>query len=82
MLDFLLFRRMLAPYIIQFFFWISIVLCIEAGVYNLANHAFKHGLEVLLIGPILARVFCEFLIVFFRINERLTDLKNTVQQKL
>lgn len=81
MRDFLTFRRMLTPYIIQLFFWLSIVIFIVGAIYNFIHHAFLHGLQVLILGPILARVFCEFLIVFFQINETLTDLKNTVQEK-
>lgn len=81
MLDFLLFRRMLTPIIIQVFFWLGLVLCIVAAIYNFFHHAFVHGLQMLILGPILIRVGSEFFILFFRINETLTDLKNTVQEK-
>lgn len=81
MIDFLLFRRMLTPYLIQLLFWIGVFLCIVTGIVDIYHHAIAYGLEILLIGPILVRIFCELLILFFRINETLTDLKNTVQEK-
>jgi hypothetical protein len=81
MLDFLLFRRMLTPILIQILFWLGVLFSIIGGVYNFSHHAFSHGLEILILGPILARIFCEILIVFFRINETLTEIKNSVQKK-
>ena len=81
MLDFLLFRRMLTPILLQVLFWAGTLICIVGGIYNLYHHAIAHRLQILLLGPILVRIFCELLIVFFRINETLTELKNAVQKK-
>jgi hypothetical protein len=80
-MDFLLFRRMLMPYPIQIIFWLGVIICIIGGIYNFMHHSIKHGLQVLIIGPILLRLLCECLMVFFRINETLTELKNAVQEK-
>lgn len=79
--DFLTFRRMLTPIIIQLFFWAAVGVCIIGGVYNVWHKAYVHGLHVFIVGPIIARVFCEFLMVFFRINETLNALKSTVQEQ-
>lgn len=81
MLDFLFFRRMLTPILIQVLFWATVLLCIVAAVVNFYHSAFLHGLQILILGPIFARIFCEFFILFFRMNETLTDLKNAVQEK-
>jgi hypothetical protein len=81
MLDFLLFRKMLTPILIQALFWLGFAMCLMGGFYNVTHHALLHGLQILLIGPILVRIFCEILIVFFRINETLTEIKNSVQEK-
>ena len=81
MLDFLFFRKMLTPILIQALFWLGILLCLVGGIYNLTHHAVIHGLQILILGPILVRIFCEILIVFFRINETLTEIKNSVQEK-
>ena len=76
MKDFLLFRRMLSPVIIPLIFWVVLVLLIIGGVQELfiPDHRWK-GLQVLIIGPLLIRVFCEFLLVFFRINQVLSNIK-------
>jgi hypothetical protein len=36
------------------------------------------GLLVLLAGPLVVRIYCEILIIFFRINETLTEIKHAV----
>jgi hypothetical protein len=81
MWDFLIFRRMLTPILIQIFFWFCVIVCIVGGIYNFMHHAFVHGLQILILGPILVRVLCEFWILFFKIHQTLTELKNTVQER-
>lgn len=81
MLDFILFRKMMTPFVIQLFFWFITLVCVIGGIYNFVHHQVAHGLQIILIGPILARMFCEFLLIFFRLNQTLTDLKNSVQEK-
>lgn len=81
MRDFLAFRKMLTPIFIQAFFWASVILFVVAAINNFIHSSAVHGLQVLILGPILSRVLCEFLLIFFRINETLTELKNTVQEK-
>lgn len=79
MTDFLLFRRMLTPLLIQFLFWALLALSIGGGIIDLFHREYWRGFELLVLGPILIRIFCEVLILFFRINETLTDIKNAVQ---
>ncbi len=81
-MDFLLFRKMLMPLLTQFLFWLGLITCIAGAFYSFLHHAYHHGLEVLILGPIILRLFCEFLIVIFRINETLTELKNAVQRRV
>ncbi len=38
------------------------------------------GIVLLVIGPFLVRLYCEWLIIFFRINETLTDIKNILER--
>ncbi len=70
--DFLAFRKMLTPMLIQAFFWI--------GLLGIAIYAFTaFGAMALIAIPFLAvfwRVYCEILIVIFRILDVLTDIKN------
>lgn len=76
--DFLCFRRMITPWLIVGIFWLSVLVFASGGVYNLFNGVIGKGIAVLLLGPIASRIVCESLIVFFRINETLTDIKARV----
>ena len=75
--DFFTFRRMLTPMIIQFLFWIGIVATTLSGIMGMFTPgSFFHGLQTLIFGPIIIRLACELIILFFRMNETLTDIKN------
>ena len=73
--DFLSFRRMVSPTIIQVLFWIGVVATILAGLSMIANRQ-PAGWLVLVMGPLFVRIVSEMLILFFRINETLTDIRN------
>jgi hypothetical protein len=87
MMDFLSFRRMLIPYLVQIVFWCGTALCVFAGVMIWAGRAttptfggmrvegrFLGGLVILLGGPLVLRLWCEVAVVFFRMNETLTEM--------
>ena len=75
MKDFLNFRSMITPALIQVFFWFSLVFCAFAAIYVMvANHNYRIGFQILILGPLLTRVFCEMWIIIFRINDNLTNI--------
>lgn len=90
LLDFLLFRKMVAPVIVQTFFWFSFVGCIlfggllfaqvlsllqqGAGFAPLAGYLFA-TFGVWFLGPLLARLICEILILLFRIHDTLREIQ-------
>jgi hypothetical protein len=89
--DFLAFRRMVAPVIIQVLFWIGTALCIIAGLVAIggaellsarggpsAPLAVLGGIAYLILGPLVVRIYCEILIVVFRMNETLTEIRNSL----
>jgi len=87
--DILAFRRMITPIIIQIVFWIGIVgilvLGIAAIVDGISNESdvgevIVVGVLILILGPIIWRVFCEILILTFRIIETLADLRNIIKE--
>jgi len=89
MWDFLVFRRMLTPVLVQILFWLSLAACIMGGVgamvIGLANLERRPelvgvGLLALVVGPFAVRVYCEWLIVLFRINETLTDIRRNTER--
>jgi hypothetical protein len=87
LVDFLTFRRMITPIIIQVIFWLATLAIIGIALYGIfAAIRFNNflgvlsGLAMLVLGPIGARIYCELLILFFRMNETLTDIKNGLQR--
>jgi hypothetical protein len=85
--DFLSFRTMITPYIIQIIFWIGVAFCIIFGIGGiLMGSRFNHGgpvygLLLLIFGPVVVRIYCEILIIFFRINETLTEIKHDLEDR-
>ncbi|MEW6212472.1 MAG: DUF4282 domain-containing protein [Acidobacteriota bacterium] len=88
--DFLTFRKMITPIIIQIIFWIGVALVVILGFLTIAAgaSAFRDGGLVILIGllyivlgPIIVRVYCELIIVAFRMNESLSDIKNILERR-
>ena len=81
--EYLTFRKMITPIIIQVVFWIGAVLVALIGLWKIfigATADYKGGedvligLVVLFLGPLFWRIFCELLIVIFRINDTLTEI--------
>ena len=65
--EYLTFRKMITPVIIQVIFWIGIA-CIVVGALMTMASSVVTGLLILLFGPIALRVYCEILIVLFKIH--------------
>lgn len=86
---FLTFKRMITPVLIQFFFWVGLIICIILGVYfvvvsddRTAESLIKRAIGILLIfaGPIILRVYCELMILLFSIHSTLRDIKNNLER--
>ena len=91
MRDFFLFRRMITPYIIMVIFWLAIVGLIiglvagTIGILATKDQTAILGLCILWpvglpLGVLVIRIYCELLILFFRMNETLTEIKNAVSR--
>jgi len=87
--DFLVFRKMITPIIIQILFWLSVIGCIGFGIYIIAEPwdfdldegtGVLVGILLIVLGPLLLRIQMELVILFFRINETLTEIKNKITQ--
>lgn len=78
--DFLRFRRMLTPVLIQVVFWLGVLGVIGVGIFNLIDGEILLGLAAILIGPIVVRVQTELLIVLFRMHSALQDIARAVEQ--
>jgi uncharacterized membrane protein len=88
--DFSAFRTMITPVIIQIVFWIGVFVCLVAGAILVISgltgnhggqeHYLWSGIGLFVLGPLVVRVYCEILIVFFRINETLTEIKHAIER--
>lgn len=88
--DYLMFRRMITPAIIQIIFWVFVgvavlfgVIGVFAGLYTMFAQDFLGGLGVvvsslvmIVVMPVVIRIYCEILILLFRMNETLTTIAN------
>jgi uncharacterized membrane protein len=89
--DFWSFRTMVTPVIIQILFWIGTLICVIAGIIMVIygathfqtgqSHYLWKGVFLFLLGPLGVRVYCEILIIFFRINETLTEIKHSIERQ-
>ena len=82
--DFLNFDKMITPVIIKIIFWIGITICIIAGLAMIISGVSSYwggglqvlsGLATLILGPLGVRVYCELLIIIFKINDSLSEIK-------
>jgi hypothetical protein len=91
-MDYIRFRSMVAPAIIQIFFWIGAIGSIVVGALIVTgsvgglvgrflenNGGFYIGLVILILGPIVARVSAEMMIVFFRLYETMISMDQRLQ---
>lgn len=75
-----MFRRMLSPVIIMILSWLGALASVATGIYDLLHGITGPGVVMIIFGPFIIRIAAEFLMLFFRINETLTDIRN--QQEL
>ena len=82
--SFFRFDKMITPAIIQVIFYISLAASALIGLGQIVTGIASHGgglqiftgIMVLVISPIIVRVYCELLIVMFKIHESLVELKD------
>jgi hypothetical protein len=72
--EYLTFEKMIAPVVIQILFWIGVVAVVISGLFTLFAASFISGLLIIILGPIAVRVYCEVLLVFFRILDNLREI--------
>jgi len=80
---------MVTPVIIQILFWIGVVLCLVSGAFMIiygssyfgpkSQYLWK-GVLLIILGPLGVRVYCEILMIFFRINETLKEIKHIIER--
>ena len=78
--EFVSFDKMLTPTLIKVIFWVGVVFSVLPGLILMFDGgiAVILGLITIVVGPLITRVYCELLIIFFKIHESLTDLNRKV----
>ena len=83
--DYLTFRRMIIPVLIQVVYWIATAIVILGGLNYLifGDGAIERlgGLAAIIIGPVIVRLWAEVVMVVFRINGTLTDIKELLERR-
>jgi hypothetical protein len=83
--DWLTFEKMITPTIIQIIFWVLSVLVVLSGLVDIFTFGggfwgVIRGLLWIIIGPILVRIYCEVIIVFFRINDHMKEISENTRK--
>ena len=81
MRDVFFFDRMITPKIITFIYWVLLVIIALSGIGYLFAGAggfflrFLGAIATVVFGAIGVRIWCELLIVLFKMNEALQDIR-------
>ncbi|HLQ72822.1 MAG TPA: DUF4282 domain-containing protein [Bacillota bacterium] len=88
--NFLKFDTMITPTIIKIVFWIGAGLSVLSGlgiIISGMNSYFGGGAQVfaglitIVVGPFVVRIYCELLIIFFKMHESLQEIKRSLTNK-
>ena len=75
MKDVLFFDTMITPKIITFIYWVLLFAAVVGGLWTMFNLSFFMGILYAVGGAFAARIWCELLIVLFKMNEALQELR-------
>jgi len=76
--EFLAFRKFITPIVIQVLFWLLILVCVIGAIIAFGQQQVGQGLVLLIIGPLMVRIYCELLIVAFRMLDAMNQIaRNT-----
>ncbi len=77
--DYVFFRKMITPVIIQALFWVAVVLSVIYGLYVLVRINFIFGLLMIIFYPILYRILAELILLAFKIYDRLGEIHDSLK---
>lgn len=66
---------MLTPKIITMVYWLLLFVAVISGLAAILKGKIVMGLLTLVVGVISVRIWCELLIVLFKMNEALQDMR-------
>lgn len=86
---FIKFDKMITPTIIKIVFWIGVAFVVIGSVFTIAEGMSYYGdpvnifmgLLMLVVGPLFVRIYCELLIIMFKMYQTLTEVKTLLSNK-
>ena len=75
MSDFLSYKYMITPGILKILSYIAMVGCVIAGIFTAFVEPIS-GIGMIVLGPILARIYTELMLVMFEIHNELKSLND------
>jgi uncharacterized membrane protein len=85
----LTFKKMITPVIIQTLFWVGTGIAVIAGLIGVGSGLSSSygggsqvlaGLLILVLGPVFVRIYCELLILLFRMYETLGQIRDSLAE--
>jgi hypothetical protein len=73
--DLLFFDKMIMPKVITLLYWIGLVVCVISGLVTMFS-SFLTGLGILVGGCIGVRLYGEIIMLFFKMNEALQEIRH------
>ena len=75
--EFLRFRRMVTPTVIEVVFWLGLLVNLAASIYVMTQGGFSVlvGFLMIFFGSLMVRVYCELIILLFRIYDSLRSIE-------
>lgn len=70
----LYFDSMLTPKIVTFVYWLALLGIVLTATMMMAQENIVGGILTLLLGVFFARIWCELMIVIFKINENIQKI--------
>ncbi len=77
--EFLTFRRMIGPFILQLLFWAAALFVVAFGLRELDSGDRLVGWAVMILGVLGLRVFFELVLLAFRMYDRLGQIRNVLE---
>ena len=81
------FDSMITPIIIKIVFWIGLGASVLTGLGIIITGLewgggiqVIGGLLIIVVGPIIVRIYCELLIIMFKMHEALQDIRQTLKK--
>ena len=74
--DVFFFDKMLTPQLITLIYWILLAGSLLGGIVAMFTQSFIGGVLTIVFGALFSRIWCELLIVLFKMNDALQAIKD------